>query len=186
MFEKIYPIKHKILYSIREKNLHIAARRINRYPPKEFTSDIIDYSYFATEIDLENHVCDCYQYWFLNEIINNRFFMFNVFIRKIPHAISLFEEIINSGHFFEYIICQTEKFSPLREVFCPKTYPVADLFTKFLIIPTMWDHLPKLFYKEFNDYAEEENCVKYLFKIRKEFPVKINFDEKIIQFVKRN
>ena len=168
-----------------EQNLYVAARKVCRYPPVPFCYDDVDYRYFPTNEDLENYYRHCYRSWFFNEIINNRLLMFNVFIRKIPLAISLFEEIINSDEFFNYIICQTEKFNLLREVLYLGTYPISDLFTEYIIIPATWNkYLPKIFDTEFNAYEESDFFIKFIDDFRKHFPLKINFDEKVIQFVK--
>ena len=113
--------------------------------------------------------------------------MFNVFIRKIPHAIKLFEEIINSFEFFKYVICQTEKFNSLRRVYnLAGSYIITDTFTEYIIIPAIWNkYIPKIFDAEFDPKDGDDDFFYSLIEeFRERFPLKINFDEKIISMVR--
>ena len=68
-----------------DENLYVAARKVCRYPPEPFCyPEVNDYRYFPTVRDLEYYHCRCYRQWFCNEIINNRFLMFNVLSEKSP------------------------------------------------------------------------------------------------------
>ena len=142
-----------------DENLYDAERKVCRYPPEPFYYPGVDRNRFPANGDIEYYYCFCYRKWFCNEIINNRFLMFNVFIRKIPHAILLFEEIINSYDFFKYVICQTEKFNSLRRVFnLAGAYIISDTFTEYIIIPAMWNkYLPKIFDAEFDPSDDNED-----------------------------
>ena len=180
------------------ENPPIFARSANRYPPEKFVPDLEDFDYFAQFMTLDDHICSLYQDWFLREIIDNRFLMFNVFIRKVPHAVSLFEEIINSDNFFKYIICQIKEFTPMRKIinntgFCIIKYPKR--FTECLIIPDIWRVALKYDYNHIQEKwntFRDTSAVNFFIKcdrdhiqtIRREFPIKIDFSDDCIQFIK--
>ena len=179
-------------------NLRIVARTDDRYPEEEFIPDLIDFDYFARFIDRESHICRLYQNWFQREIMDNRFFMFNVFIRKVPHAVSLFEKIINSDDFFKYIICQIKEFTPMRNIIDDTGFNIIkhpDYFTECLIIPREWKILSLMYDHDyiqqrreiFNDSAIDFfiKCDQdYIQSIRKKYPIEINFSDDFIQLVK--
>ena len=175
------------------KNSRVVAQ--DRYPKEKFVPDLVDAEYFTQFVSMESHICELYQIWFQREISNNHFFINDVFIEKVPRAVSLFKKIVNDDDFFKYVICQIDEFTPLRNIIDGTGFHFVkhDCYAvKSIIIPESWKVLSSMYNHDyaklrrgiFNDSAFEffKKCDQdYIQSVREKFPIEINFSDDFIE-----